>query len=166
MGKSERKPNISSILDKTADVITMYGWNRGGGWWNGGTIRGRLCVEGALQVALNLPNDRNLRTELVMHPAYQFLQNYIGLHPGRPLHAWNDDYVTTGREVITLLRHAAEQARCIEKENERRKKEESMKHRMKLSFKAIASFMNSEMDEFERSIQTSVPEKEKELIDA
>ena len=35
MGKTDRKPNISSILDQTADVIQQCGWNRGGG---GGTV--------------------------------------------------------------------------------------------------------------------------------
>jgi hypothetical protein len=165
MGKTVREPNISSILDQTADVIQQCGWNRGGGWWNGTQIHGRLCVEGALQKVLNLPNDRVNREELVMHPAYKFLQEFLGFRPTVVLHQWNDDYVRSGNEVIATLRHAAERARCIEQENKKRKKEESMKYRMKLSIKAIASFMNSEMDDFEKSIQTT-PEEEKELIDA
>jgi hypothetical protein len=168
MGKTDRESNISSILYRTADVITSHGWNRGGGWWNGEITRGRLCVEGALQKVLNMPHDRcggaTSRNDFTSHPAYRFLQGYVGTTA--PLHAWNDDHWHTEREVVTILRRAAAQAQELERETELAKKKESMKYRKKLSIKAIAFWMNTEMDEFEESIQTTTLTDEKELIDA
>lgn len=112
----------SEVLNRAANFIEEYGWERGDGWYEGGT--GTLCLEGGIQAALDFlwnkasreqPGEIKNWTEFKTCPAYKAMQEYLELENINPitncngpeLWRWNDNEAEDAEQVINALRAAA-----------------------------------------------------------
>lgn len=103
--------NTSEILNRAADLIEEKGWAQAGGWYGeekyGGSAGGKLCLEGGIQAAMNLPMGG--KNDMIFHtcPAFQSVREYLRHTMFYAPFAWNDRPERTAEEVIEVLRACA-----------------------------------------------------------
>lgn len=104
----------SEVLNRAADLIEERGWARTEGWNGQPGTGGRLCLEGGIMAALEIPyflsgdpGTDTIKDVLRPCPAYVAVRDYLEMSEDGYLYHFNDANGRTASEVIEVLRATA-----------------------------------------------------------